>query len=104
MKAEMPVEIEDRRTGHRDSGSFGEVARVPVGDDHAETVDRAALEEADQGLAGRGGAGADGVGGAIEKERVEAEADKGQTAAPDEGPAGDVAHRRLLLTLELGSA
>src|SRR5713101_9508755 len=76
MQAEVPVEIDDRVLRHGDARPLLVVERVAVRNDHVQTIDRAALEQADENrTVGRPDGRTDGgKRGAGEKERIEPEA------------------------------
>ncbi len=57
MQPEVPIEIDDGLLGHGDAWPLLVVQRVAVGNDHVQTIDRAALEEADKNGTVRAGKG-----------------------------------------------
>jgi hypothetical protein len=94
VKSEVPIEIHHRVPGNRDAGTLPVVLGLPMGHDHAQTVHRSALEEADQGATAGWldrwtAGGVKRVHCPIQEQRIQTEAHQTEGAGPNEDASGD---------------
>jgi hypothetical protein len=85
METEMTIEIDQRLFRDRDPGPFPVVLLIAVRNDHAEAIDRTALEKTDESSSGLGlrasGLGPERVDGSIQEQRIEAKTHQAQGSA-----------------------
>src|SRR5436190_24117669 len=86
VETEMAVEVDDIGPGNRDARPLVVIQRLAMRNDHVETINRAALVEAHQNWAARGGewAAQGGKSGTAQKKRIQAQAEKGDRTRPQE--------------------
>ena len=91
MQAEMAVEIHDVGGRNRDARALLVIGRLAVWDDHVQSVDGAALEEANERrMVGRSaGRTACCEDRPCKKQRIEAQAHEGEPARPHEDASRD---------------